>query len=358
MIKEIEQYLKKIFLKILLLIVKNPNYNNSYPEITSNTKVLFIRLNRIGDALVSTPLIDLLKKKTDCKIFVLADKKNHFVFSNNPNINEITIFQKGLKGFIAILKFIKNNEIDILVDLHDDVSTTVTYIVALANVNYKFGLNKINKEIYSHIVPRLDASTNHIIDRILKLTELFNISYSKDEIKIGYYPKDENIRYANQIIDNKFSEKKFLLGINISAGSKARFWGVEKFIEIIDCVKKYNINIILFSELKDYNKAKSIIDENFIYPVSKDFDKFVAGVLCVDLLFSPDTSVVHIASIKRIPVFGLYVKFNTKDMIWSPYNTSFEYVITEESTLKNISVDEVKEKFIPFLEEHLKSYKK
>lgn len=353
MIKKIEQLLKGLILRFLLLSKKSKVGDSSIPAITSNTKVLFVRLNRIGDALVSTPLIDLVKKKTDCKIYVLADKKNHFVFSNNPNINGVIIFQKGIKGFLFVQKFIKNEKIDIMIDLHDDVSTTVTYLFAVSNVKYKFGLNKINNEIYTHTVQRLDSSSNHVIDRILKLSELFGFTYLKDEIKIGYYPKVENLNSAAEIIDKKFPENKFLVGINISAGSDARFWGVEPFKEIIESLMKYDINIILFSDLKDYDKAKSIIDEKFIYPVSKEFDKFVAGVLQVDLLFSPDTSVIHIASMKKIPVFGLYVKYRTQDMIWSPYNADFDCIVTEEPTLKNITVEEVKKKFIPFLEKHL-----
>ena len=40
-------------------------------------------------------------------------------------------------------------------------------------------------------------------------------------------------------------------------------------------------------------------------------------------------------------------------MIWSPYNTPFDCVITKEPTLKNINFDKVKQKFIPFLERYL-----
>lgn len=352
MLKKFEQSFRKALLKFLLLISKQKKNELQLPSITPNTKVLFVRLNRIGDALISTPLIDLVKLKTGCKIFVLADQKNHFVFSNNPNIDKVFIFEKGVRGFISVLKFIQEQQIDIIVDLHDDVSSTVSYLFALAKVKYKFGLRKSNSEIYSHTVLRINSSREHVIDRILKLSELFNIHYDKDEIKIGYYPKTENLIEARKIIEQKFSNKRFLLGINISAGSDARFWGTENYKSLFELVKNYDINILLFSDLKDYQKAKSI-DDKFIYPLSKDFDKFASGVLQVDLLFSPDTSAIHIASINRIPVFGLYVKYNTEDMIWTPYNTDFDCIITEEASLKNIKVEQVTNKFIPFLEKHL-----
>lgn len=353
MLKKLEQSFRKALLKFLLLFSKPKNTEAILPSVTPNTKVLFIRLNRIGDALVSTPLIDLVKSKTACKVFVLADKKNHFVFSNNPNIDKVIVFEKGFKGFLSILKFIKEHQIDIIVDLHDDVSTTVSYIFALADAQYKFGLQKQNKDVYTHTVLRIDSRKEHVIDRLLKLSELFKIQYEKKEIKIGYYPKKENLIEAEKIIEQKFSNKRFLLGINISAGSDARFWGVENYKFLLQLLKNYDINILLLSDLKDYQNAQSIADDNLIYPLSKDFDKFAAGILQVDLLFSPDTSAIHIASIKNIPVFGLYVKYKTQDMTWTPYNTDFDCIVTEEPSLKNIKVEDVTKKFIPFLEKYL-----
>lgn len=357
MLKKIEQSFRKTLLKFLLFLSKQKNTELNLPSITSNTKVLFVRLNRIGDALVSTPLIDLVKSKTGSKIFVLADKKNHFVFSNNPNIDKVIVFEKGLKGFLSVLKFIREQHIDIIVDLHDDVSTTVSYLLALANVKYKFGLQKPNKEVYTHTVLRIDSRKEHVIDRLLKLSELFHIQYEKEEIKIGYYPKKENRSEAEKIIAQKFPTKRFLLGINISAGSDARFWGVENYKSLLQLLKNYDINLLVFSDLKDFPKAKLIADDNLIYPLSKDFDKFAAGILQVDMLFSPDTSAIHIASIKKIPVFGLYVKYKTQDMIWTPYNTDFDCIITEEPSLKNIKVDDVTKRFIPFLEKYLYAYR-
>lgn len=127
MIKKFEQFLRKLLLFFLLSLSNRKKLSKQLPVIKEETKILFIRLNRIGDALVSTPLIEFTKKKTGCIVYVLADKKNYFVFKNNPNIDEVIIFEKGIKSFFNLKKFIKQKEIDILVDLHDDVSTTVSF---------------------------------------------------------------------------------------------------------------------------------------------------------------------------------------------------------------------------------------
>ena len=144
---------------------------------------------------------------------------------------------------------------------------------------------------------------------------------------------------------------KYCLGINISAGSAARFWGISNFKALIALLNEYDLVYLVFSTVEDHDLAKEIVDEKFIYPPSNEFSDIAAAILQLNMLFTPDTSVIHIASIKKIPVFGVYVKYNTHDMIWSPYNTNFDCVITEEPTLKNVTFEEVKKKFIPFLEQ-------
>lgn len=350
--KQIEFYLKNILLKILVLL--NPVSKQSpLPNFDSSSNLLFIRLNRIGDALVTTPLLYEVKRQFGCNIFVMADKKNHFVFRNNPSIDEVIVFNKKVKDFFYINRIIKYKSIDAVIDLHDDVSTTVSFLVALAKVKYKFGLKKSNYTIYSHTVKKVDPRSHHVIERSLKLAELFNIKIDYNTASVKYFPTDHENQIANNQIKQMNPEDKYLIGINISAGSEARFWGVENFKSLLVFLKDYDARIIIFCPERDLHLAKQISEESNIYPVTKSFGIFASAILNLSLLITPDTSIVHIASIKKIPVFGLYVKYNTEDMIWSPYNTDFECVETIEPTLKNISFLEVKNKLLPFLENHI-----
>lgn len=350
--KKIEQFFKWSLLNLLLFI--NPKIRSTGNEnFSCESKILFIRLNRIGDALITTPLLDLVKKEFNCSIYILADRKNYFIFENNPSIDEVIIFDKSINGIFGINKIIKSRKIDTVVDLHDDVSTTVSFIIAIAKVRNKFGLKKSNSKIFTKTVERINSSKHHIIERTLQLSSLFNLPVNKNYVSIHYYPKMESIKYADSEIEKRIRKNKFLLGINLFTGSEARFWGVDNFKKLIEQVRKYEISYILFSTQDKLDIAKNITEEKFIYPPSKEFDTFAAGISKLNFLFTPDTSVVHIASIYKIPVFGLYVKYNTQDMIWSPYNTEFDCIVTEEPTLKNVSFEEVINKFIPFLERNI-----
>ncbi|GBD87091.1 lipopolysaccharide core biosynthesis protein [bacterium BMS3Abin03] len=347
--KRIEIILRKLLLRLLIFLYPAKQKDG---KIIFNSKsiVLFIRLNRIGDALVSTPLLKEVKEQTGCKVFVLADANNHFIFEHCPAVDEVIVYKKGS---FNINKLILGKKINTVVDLHDDVSTTVSLIIIKAKVQNKFGLRKYNQKIFTKTIERLNPSDHHIIERIMELRKLFGIDTDLSKAKVCYECDKSSIEFANDIISRRNLKKRFLLGINITAGSNARFWGADNFKKLISELNKYEINYLIFTTENKLPDAENIVDKKYIYPPNKDFDIFAAGISKVDMLFTPDTSVVHIASIYKIPVFGLYVKYKTDDMIWKPYSTDFECIITEEPTLKNVTFNEVQNKFLPFLEKHL-----
>ncbi|MGE5439198.1 MAG: glycosyltransferase family 9 protein [Bacteroidota bacterium] len=351
--KKIEIFIKNVFLRILLLL-KSGSKSKGKPRFNESSKILFIRLNRIGDALVTTPLLQEVKRQVKCRVYVLADKNNSFVFTNNPNVDKVVVFRKGFKGFFETLDFIKEENFDAIVDLHDDVSTTVTYLLAMAKAPNKFGLKKGNEEVYTKTVDKPDARKVHVIDRVMALADLFDLQVCREEVNVNYFPKAESLKKVKEVLKGRFPEKKFLLGINISAGSQARFWGVEKYRELIRFLKVYNVNVLLLCSEKEAPQALEINDglENNIF-YSPSFDEFSSAISMLDMLYTPDTMAVHLASAYNVPVFGMYVHYNTTDIIWAPYRSDFECVITENSTLNDVTFNEVIEKFKPFLEKYL-----
>lgn len=346
--KKIEIYLRKFLLNVLLLF-RHSSRPGQDDYQNPNSKILFIRLNRIGDALVATPLIHEIRKGVKSKLFLLADKKNHFAFENNNDIDKVIVFEKGLKGIFKVLRFIKDNDINTVVDLHDDVSTTVTFLIAFSNASNKFGLEKANKKIYTKTVPRLNSENNHVIVRLLELCRLFNIQYDKDSVNIRYLVQLDSEQHVANFLNNNKMTNSLLLGINISAGSKARFWGVSNYKRLLAFLSSFNVNYLILAAPEDLELAKEISEDSTRIYSSNNYNEYAAMISRLNLLFTPDTAAVHLASAFRIPVFGIYVKYNTKDMLWTPYRSKFDYVVTEESNLNNVSFESVIERFEPFL---------
>ncbi len=345
MLKKIEIAARKLLLNILLFfsIKKKPEKI----DLKKGDNILIIRLNRIGDALVTTPLIKVLAETGGFNVSVLADAKNKIVFENNPFVKETIVFKKGLAGFRQTIKRLNNLNFKIVIDAHVDVSTTVSFLVASLNA-FTLALKKSNAKLYSATLQPLTKEKTHIVERVLRLADYFNLNYSKDNVNIIYKPKEESLTFANKEIQKINPDRKFLLGINISAGSDARFWGVENYKRLIESAEPFDIAIILFCVPWETERAENI-SEGRIPIFAHKFDELAAEISKLDLLFSPDTSTVHLASAFNVPVFGIYVLYNTTEMPWSPYRSEHELVITREPNFNNLNFEEVKEKFINFL---------
>lgn len=351
--KNIEIFLRKLLLRIILFLRSNRN-KQPLPKFNDKTKILFIRLNRIGDALVTTPLISEVKKQLNSDVYILADKKNKFIFHSVVDADKVVIFNKGILGFFNTLKWINENNFDVIVDTHDDVSTTVTFLTALSRAPLKFALDKENRAVFTHTIKRLDSSKFHIIKRVAEISELFGIKINFDSINVIYNPAPASIETVNHFIKTNFPNKHYLLGINISAGSDARFWGIKRFQKLLEQLSNYNnLDLVMLRSPEDKNLAEKITNGKYIIFNDHSFDELAALISKLDMLFSPDTSAVHLASAFKVPVFGLYVHYKTEDMIWTPYKSDFKAITTEEPTLKNLSYNKVIKDFIPFLEEKL-----
>lgn len=352
MLKNLERTFKPLIYKLLMKSAgkkQNPGALNLNP----GSRILVIRLNRIGDALVTTPFIRYVKAATGCSIDILASTYNHFIFENNPDVSKVIVFEKSYSFMKKLINDVNNSGYTAVFDLHDDVSTTVSYLLAKFRVPHIIGLKKDNSILYTLTAERLDSETNHVIDRLLHIAAAAGINGAKDDVNVIYRIKENSEKRAAKVLDEKFGEKKFLLGINISAGSMARFWGVKNFRLLLRRLEDYNLNVLLMSSTRDLSLAFEIQPDKKKVFYTPDFDEFAAMVKRLDMIFTPDTSTVHIASAFSVPVFGLYVKYMTNDMIWSPYRSDFEKIVTLEPNLDNVTFEDVENKFLPFLEKYL-----
>ncbi|MHC1738010.1 MAG: glycosyltransferase family 9 protein [Ignavibacteriaceae bacterium] len=352
--KELEIFFRKLLLKLLILMNRAEKKQGKL-NLTKDSKILFVRLNRIGDALVTTPLIYAVKKEIGCKVYILADSKNYFIFNSPKLADEILIFEKGFFPLWDLIRRVNRLKFDAVIDLHDDVSTTVSYLLAYIRVPNKVGLQKENSKLYSQTVPKLDPVTNHVVDRVMNLSKLFSMNGYNEEINIRYFPEATAYKKADTFISNNYPDKKFLVGINISAGNEARFWGIENFRNLFDLLKNYPVDILILSSTRDLHYALQICHDRKKIFYSPSFDEFTGMISRIDLLFSPDTATIHLASIYKKPVFGLYVQYNTEDIIWYPYKSDYEVVVTKDPNLDNVTFESVTQKFILFFEKHFKN---
>jgi ADP-heptose:LPS heptosyltransferase len=347
-IKRIELWIRRFLIQLLGRIFKRTNTLQSNIDFNA-CKFLFIRQDRIGDVLISTPLFEVLKKHYPRAVLdVLLSESNHFVLENDPLIHTRWIYKKKVGKSIALIRTLRKEHYDFVIDLMDNPSTTSTILCLLINAKWNIGIDKDNRFAYDIIVPMLSRSETHIIDRIAQLLIPFQIDPGKEKIAVRYSTSLKSEEFVDRFLCQNNLSSSVIIGINISAGNDARFWGIENFKELITYLDKTypEYKTLLLYQPSDERRAQMITESHqsvILSPITSSFDQFAAFIKRLSYLVTPDTAAVHLASAFNVGTVVLYVQSNKALRIWEPFGTDYECIITDKDDLSTIPVTHVQD---------------
>ena len=345
-LKRIEILLRRFLIFVFGFFVSRRNQPSNTHDINSS-KILFIRQDRIGDVLISTPIFASLKAHYPSAIVdVLLSANNHFVLANEPLVRKCWIYQKKIGKVVSLLRSIRKERYDYAVDMMDNPSVTSTLLCLLSGARWNIGIAKDNNYVYDIRVPMLSRRETHIVDRIAQLLTPFYIDPQHENLTIRYFTSHESDEFAERFLSKVHLGKRLLIGMNISAGGASRFWGIENYRALLSFITKEYSGVfpIVLYQPSDIEKAMKIVENNqnvILSPLTKTFDHFAAFIKRLTILVSPDTSAIHLASAFNIPSVVLYVQSDKALRIWEPYGSDYEAVVTDVDDLMTIQVEEV-----------------
>lgn len=108
--------LKAFFLR-KITYKKNITFDNKKLK-----KILIFRYDRIGDMVVTTPLISALKKSfPKSKLIILASEINAEVLLKNQYVDEVKKYPKNIFLALKCLIGLRKEKIDLLIDLNHSI---------------------------------------------------------------------------------------------------------------------------------------------------------------------------------------------------------------------------------------------
>ena len=349
-LKTVEIGFRRVLLRVLGLFVGRGRTLPAHLDFSSK-KYLFVRQDRIGDVLVSTPLIYALKAKyPNADVDFVLSSNNHFVLKNEPLVRKRWVYRKTLAGAWDLLLSIRREKYDFVIDLMDNPSATSTVLCMLAGGGWNVGLSKENSYAYDVVVPLISRKDNHIIDRLAALLSVFDIDPDSMDLRVRYNVLEESRDFATRYVEKRQIKGKRLVGINISPGEGTRFWGMENYQALIRWLRtehREDCLIVLYQPI-DKAVAQAIVqpfEDVLLSPETDTFDQFAALVQQLWVLVTPDTSAVHLAAAFSIPSVVLYVQSNKELRIWEPYGSLSESLVADVDDLRTISFDQVVQAF-------------
>lgn len=149
-------------------------------------KILVIRFSSMGDIIYTTPVVRCLKKQVpDAEVHFLTKPAFKYIYDNNPYVDKLLVLKPTL---IETIKEIKTERYDYIIDLHNNLRTTLIKInTRVKSSTYKKQrLRKwLSLKFNLKLVPPV-----HLVDRYMKTVEFLGVT--NDEQPIDYYVKADH----------------------------------------------------------------------------------------------------------------------------------------------------------------------
>jgi heptosyltransferase II len=305
-------------------------------------KILVIALSGIGDALMFTPALRLLRKnlpqaEIDALIMYRGTKE---IYSVNPNLNKVIHFNFLEQGAFKSLRFLfqLRKKYDASINVYPSNRKEYNLISRIIGAKKRAGvfyLRKNNSNLgFLNNVRVLENDDVHNVQANIKLCEaLIGKKFSEEPPLEFPITENENVS-ANRFLSYAgVSADEVVIGFHPGCATlknhNKRRWEPEKFVELgKKLIKDHSANILIFGgpeekELKD--KILSLIDSTKANVVNAESLTNSAAIMkrC-NVFVTNDSSQMHIAAALGLKVVAVIGPTN-RNYIY-PWKTKHEIV--------------------------------
>jgi len=317
-----------------------PLYNKEI-KISKINRIVVILLGGIGDVLMCTAALRLLRKKfPNARIEVIAHSWSAQILNGNSFIDEIVFNPENSLEFVSLLK---KRKYDLAVILEIFQENIYAY---LAGIPYRIGYNIDGEDIFLNKSLKLGKETNYI-NYSLNVINLIKKSPYKESPSLDLYLSKSDIQFSEKLL--KPFKGKVIIGINAGGGvnpwvkSPGKRWPAERYTQLIETLASKNRIFILFGDKNDSlisDKIKSLLNKAKVVDFSgKTSIKEAAAIIKKCKLFiTNDSALMHVASAMNTPTISLFGPTNPKRL--APLNKNSTY-IWQGNDINKISIKEI-----------------
>lgn len=317
-------------------------------------RILIARTDRIGDVILSTPVIKALRDAyPNAYIAMMAAPQAREIVEGNPYLDDVIIYDKDKKHkswyrFFKFAQNLKKKRFDLAVILHP--ANRVHLLTFLAGIRRRVGYDrKLGFLLTDRIKHTKQSGAKHEVEYNLDLLKSLGIQ-AKD--KSLFMPiKEEAQKWVEDLFRQEgISPADKLLVIHPGASCPSKIWPAERFAEAADkLAKKYGFKILLVAGPKDIGVADKVIKAGHNPLINLSGRTSVAQLAALfkrcRLLISNDSGPVHIASAVGTPVISIFgrAQAGLNPRRWGPVGIMDRFLHKEVGCIECLAHDCVKE---------------
>jgi ADP-heptose:LPS heptosyltransferase len=294
-------------------------------------KILIIRFSSIGDIVLTTPVIRVLKTQLeDAEIHYATKIQYSAILEANPYVDKLFLLDKDLGTLIEQLR---GEKYDYVIDLHHNLRTR---IIKAALWRKSFSFDKINFQKWLKVNFKIDQlPAVHIVDRYLETVT--SLGVKPDALGLDYFIPEKDEVPADWLPE---THRKSFVAYAIGAQHNTKKLPLPRMIELCDRINK---PIVLLGGKEDFEVGEGIRTffertnseeyepgllelnkKTVIYNACGKFNLNQSASLVKKSshVFTHDTGLMHVAAAFKKEVFSIWGN-TIPEFGMYPYRTKF-----------------------------------
>jgi lipopolysaccharide heptosyltransferase II len=308
--------------------------------------ILVIRTDRIGEVLLSTPVLAALREKwPGARISMMVRPEVRGLVEDNPNIDEIMEYDEKQSSAIKLSVALRKKDFGIAVIVNPKKEFHLAAF--LAGIPVRVGFDRKWGFLLTHRVKDLKF-----------LAQKHEVEYNLDLVRaLGIEPRDKRPHLAVRDNSEHSASEKLkaamppgsdacsLIAVHPCTSNPSKQWPKTHFAELGDLLMSHGYNIVMISGAQEQRFAKEVVYMMRGKPAdltgALSLKELAALLKRCRLLISGDSGPVHIAAAVGTPVAALFGKGDpgSRPARWGPYGEG--HIVIEKDRLDDISPEDV-----------------
>jgi heptosyltransferase-2 len=285
--------------------------HNNVVDFQDIERILVIRLSSLGDILLTTPVLRILREYCPtAQLDFLTKAAYRDVLRTNPCVDRLLLWESQ-QGLREMLRRLRQTRYDIVVDLHRTLRSRLLYHGLLAERKVAYTKRTIRRALLVHLgwntlramtpVPELYMAPLRYLGMTAPLPPL--------EMHLTVESQEAMQAYLQQELPE--SKMRPLLAVAPGAHWSTKRWPVERFAAVAQTLAQtQQTAVVVLGSAEDRQLAQELCQQLSV-PVLNSTGKLslmhtAALLQQCHLLLSNDSGLMHMAAALRVPVVAMF----------------------------------------------------
>lgn len=315
-------------------------------------KILIIRLDRIGDLILSTPAIRAIREgfpRPNTKVHLLVSEYTKSLVVNNPHIDKLLVYHKDpIPG-----------DYDLAIALHPGLRQN--YLAFKSGARFRSGFSGwgggffLTHKIKDDRISRI----RHEVDTALEIAGLLGCAARSKDLEVSLTTEGEKFA-ADFFKNHQLSPRGPVIVVHPGARQDYIRWQKEGFAQVCDkLIGGEKATVILIADKNEeilLQAITSLMTEKPLVASGLKLTELISLIKRCDLFIGNSTGPMHIAAALKVPVVAIFGSTHPLDNFkaWGPWG-EWHTVVSKDlhcrnchpgdcrdiACMKEISVDDV-----------------